>query len=80
MPVLLHPRADLLDNMQYKTGQEALNLCQRIFPKFNEEKFTDFFGKRNGTRKRILIHLEGGSFDIKQLQVTGNLVSAETST
>ena len=40
---------------------------------FNDVCFYEIFGKRNGTRKRIVFHLKGGSYDLSQLSATKDL-------
>ena len=44
-------------------------------PRITEEYFTSIFGKRNGTRARVLKHLKGGSFDVRTLKATKSLRS-----
>ena len=45
----------------------------------NEDTFNKLFGKRNNTRKRAMMHLEGGSFNIKQIKATQDLVMKDDS-
>jgi hypothetical protein len=51
----------------YLEGDNALKIIRKSFPILDDNKFTDMFGKRNGTRKRCIMHVEGGSFDINQI-------------
>jgi hypothetical protein len=52
------------------------NLFQS-FPDLNDDSFTYIFGERNGTRQRILCHLQGGSFDIGTIRGTIDMRTKE---
>ena len=76
-PELLIPTTGCETTVRYFEGDDALAVLRRVFPVINDSMFTAMFGKRNGTRKRIHMHLEGGSFDISQLKITEDLASKE---
>ena len=59
---------------KFSGTDEALNIINNLFPTIDDDYFTRMFGKRNGTRKRILMHIEGGSFDINEIKVTSDLI------
>ena len=63
-----------IQTASYFKGDEALNVIKSSFPDLNEDTFNKLFGKRNNTRKRAMMHLEGGSFNIKQIKATQDLV------
>ena len=73
-PEILKPDDNCIE-VQYKTGKDALETLRKVFPDINDAHFTELFHKRNGTRKRIQMHLAGGSFDINSLRVTHDLRS-----
>jgi|AntRauTorckE5430_2_1112549.scaffolds.fasta_scaffold03690_2 hypothetical protein len=75
-PELLLPTTGC-ETVSYFEGDNALAVLRRVFPVIDDSIFTAMFGKRNGTRKRIHMHLEGGSFDIAQLKITEDLASKE---
>ncbi|GFH55097.1 hypothetical protein CTEN210_11573 [Chaetoceros tenuissimus] len=74
-PELLKARDGDERNVQKLAGDQALEVVRKSFPNLSEDEFTRLFGKRNGTRKRIMMHLTGGSFDIQKLRVTQDLMS-----
>ena len=59
--------------VDWKHGNEFVQIISRMMPQFDDNSFTDFFGKRNGTRKRVLKHVKGGSFNIKSMKATDDL-------
>lgn len=75
-PELLKARDGNERNVQKLAGDQALEVIRKSFPNLSEDDFTTLFGKRNGTRKRIMMHLTGGSFDIQKLRVTKDLMSS----
>ena len=60
----------------YKIGDELLLQLHDIFPNITDVMFTSLFGKRNGSRIRVLKHLYGGSFNIQNIQSTLDLTDS----
>ena len=65
---------DNLVNASYVKEDEALTVINNSFPELTEKTFDHFFGKRNNTRQRSLMHLFGGSYNPKQLKITKDVV------
>jgi len=65
------------DTIQYVEEDEFLRTLRGTFPEIDDDEFTKVFGKRNGTRRRALMHVEGGSFDIKQIKITKDLIRTD---
>jgi 5'-3' exonuclease len=54
-------------------ADDLVKVIRQLKLAIDEDCFTDFFGKRNGTRNRILLHLKAGSYDITQISATLDL-------
>jgi 5'-3' exonuclease len=72
-PEVLQIKANC-EQIDYKEKEEFLTVLKDKFPAFDDQTFSELFGKRNGTRVRALKHVQGGSFDINQLKLTRDLV------
>jgi|AntRauTorckE5430_2_1112549.scaffolds.fasta_scaffold03574_2 hypothetical protein len=72
-PEILVP-STLCKSVAYLEGENVLKIIRKSFPILDDNKFTEMFGKRNGTRKRCIMHVEGGSFDINQIKITKDLI------
>ena len=66
---------DGLAEIQWQTNDELITLLLRSFPSLSDTSFTSIFGKRNGSRLRVLKHVQGGSFDLNSIKATTNMMS-----
>ena len=72
-PELLQPK-ESIENIKWLEGNDLLKVLKSpSFCTLNENFFTSFFGKRNGSRLRAQKHVEGGSFDLKMVKCTWDL-------
>ena len=55
-------------------GDELLACIKACLAPIKENQFTDMFGKRNGSRERLLKHVRGGSYTLSQLSATLDMV------
>ena len=78
-PEILVPSSSC-ESVKHLVGDDALEVIRESFPILDDEKFTEMFGKRNGTRKRCIMHVEGGSFDINQIKITKDLIHKDIPT
>mmetsp|Transcript_49225 Transcript_49225/g.49992 ORF Transcript_49225/g.49992 Transcript_49225/m.49992 type:complete len:171 (+) Transcript_49225:237-749(+) len=60
-------------SVEWSTKDNMLTEIRKNVPVIDDELFTAIFGKRNKTRKRIMLHLKSGSFNLKNLRVTYGL-------
>ena len=67
-------RADNCTELNWMKDKELLSSLTKCFNGFTCEKFDPDYGKRNGTRKRVLKHAQGGSIDITMIKATYSLV------
>ena len=67
-------RADNSTELNWMKENELLSSLQKCFNGFTSDKFDPDYGKRNGTRKRVLKHAQGGSIDITMIKATYSLV------
>ena len=72
-PACLVPRVGT--TVTYQSGDELLCVIRAAFGEefLDDEKFTTLFGKRNGTRRRCLMHIQDGSFDVGHIKCTFDL-------
>ena len=68
--VVLAPKGG---SVEWSTKDDMLSEIRKNIPVIDDELFTAIFGKRNNTRKRIMLHLKSGSFDVENLRVTHGL-------
>ena len=66
----LSPRSNSVD---WKIKDDALTEIRNNVPLIDDNTFTAMFGKRNNSRKRVLLHLQSGSFDVNNLKITYGL-------
>ena len=60
--------------MEWMTKDSLLESLEISFPSLTENDFATHFGKRNGTRLRLLKHIQGGSFDLTTIRATYDMV------
>ena len=60
------------NNSHWKIGDDLIELLRNCDWTFTEQRFTEAFGKRNGTRLRALRHIEGGSYDLLHIKASCN--------
>ena len=63
-----------VENIRWSYKDDLLMVLEHSFPTFDERTFTSMFGKRNGSRLRILKHIQGGSFDLCSIKATVDMV------
>ena len=78
-PEILVPSSSC-ESVTHLEGDGAFEVIRQSFPILEDEKFTEMFGKRNGTRKRCIMHVGGGSFDINQIKITKDLIHKDIPT
>ena len=69
-PQILTPRGETVNWFRNK---ELISVIQDLNLSIDNNSFTASFGKRNGTRRRIMHHLESGSYDVTQISATKDL-------
>jgi hypothetical protein len=67
-------KADDTLHVTWLKGDELIECLTKRLSPFTESEFTVMFGKRNGSRKRLLKHVQGGSYNLSQLSVTLDMV------
>ena len=75
-PVMLQIKLNYV-KINYLEIDRFLNQSKEVSPKLTNDRFTEFFGKINGTRVCALKHLEGGSVGINQMKLIENLICKE---
>ena len=61
------------ETISWKRGIELVNVLEQCQFRFTDSFFTIHFGKRNGTRRRVLMHARGGSYDLNSIKATFDL-------
>jgi len=63
-------RKDIDTPISWKYKDELVQTLLTSFPNLIDDSFTTIFGKRNGTRERVLRHLQGGSYNLVTVKAT----------
>ena len=63
-----------VENISWLKNEELLPALVKLFPDLTEELFSSIFKKRNGTRLRVMKHIQGRSLNLLHIKATYDMV------
>ena len=67
-------QAEGVEEIEWQIENDLLHTLTKSFPILDEAMFSGLYGKRNGTRLRLLKHIQGGSFDLSKIKAAYDMV------